>query len=131
MKLLLVPIAICLYQFSFSYTRQHLYKIDNPKSTIQEIRAYILSTLSLDMGKSTVGDILKMKEKWLAIVEDSPDLRRIREPKHQQMEDAVFMWLSDMMSHHSSVIDVMLLMKAKTLGQQLNVTDFGYSRGWL
>jgi len=56
---------------------------------------------------------------------------RYRQPKNQQLEDALFLWFSDMSSHHAAINDEMLIMKAKTLGEQLNVTEFCYSRWWI
>ena len=58
-------------------------------------------------------------------------MMRYRQPKNQQLEDAFFLWFSDMSSQHAAINDEMLIMKAKTLGEQLNVTEFCYSRGWI
>ena len=107
------------------------YKEDHPKATIADIRQHVMKSMCLDIGKSTVGDILKAKEKWLNISDDSPDLLRYRKPKHQELEDAVFLWFTDMSSHHAAINDEMLITKAKTLGDQLDIKDFSYSRGWL
>ena len=43
-----------------------------------------------------------------------------RQLKNQQLEDALFLWFSDMSSHHAAINDEILIMKAKTLGEQLN-----------
>ena len=85
---------------------------------------------SIELGKSTIGDILKDKHKWLDKPADSLDMMRYRQPKSQQLEDALFLWFSDMSLHHAA-INKMHIMKAKTLGEQLNVTEFCYSRGWI
>jgi hypothetical protein len=74
---------------------------------------------------------LKNKDKWIAISVDSKDLTRNRNDKHQQLDDALYLWFSDMTAHHAAINDEMLLTKAKQLGEQLNVTDFFYSRGYL
>ena len=58
-------------------------------------------------------------------------MTRYRQQKNQQLEDALFLWFSDMSLHHAAINDEMLIMKAKTLGEQLNVTEFFYSRGWI
>ena len=86
---------------------------------------------SIELGKSTIGDILKDKHKWLDKPADSLDMMRYHQPKNQQLEDALFLWFSDMSSHHAAINDEMLIMKAKTLGEQLNITELFYSRGWL
>lgn len=36
-----------------------------------------------------------------------------------------------MSSHHAAVNNEMLVEKAKVLSEQLNITDFSYSRGWI
>lgn len=107
------------------------YKEDHPKATIREVRQYIMNDSSIELGKSTIGDILKDKHKWLDKPADSLDMMRYRQPKNQQLEDALFLWFSDMSLHHAAINDEMLIMKAKTLGEQLNVTEFCYSRGWI
>ena len=80
---------------------------------------------SIELGKSTVGDILKDKQKWLHKPADSLDMMHFHQPKTQQLEDALFLWF--MFLHHAAINDEMLIMKAKTLGEQLNVTEFFYS----
>ena len=82
---------------------------------------------SIVFGKSTIGDILKDKHKWLDKPADSLDMMRYRQRKNQQLEHALFLWFSYMSLHHAAINDEMLLMKAKTLGEQLNVTKFFYS----
>ena len=56
---------------------------------------------------------------------------RSRPAKHEKLENALFMWFNDVQINHASVNDEMLIMKAKQLGEKLNITDFAYSRGWL
>lgn len=83
------------------------------------------------LGKSTIGDIIKEKEKWLAVPADSEDSTRSRNAQHQQLDDALYLWFSDMSAYHAAINDEMLLTKARQLGQQIGVTGFSYSRGYL
>ena len=92
-------------------------KIDKPQMSIQDLRQSILKDHNIDMGKSTIGDILKASQKWLSLPESDEDQARARRPKHDQLEDAVYMWFSDMSSHHAAVNDEMLMEKARV---QLN-----------
>ena len=39
------------------------YKAGRPKATIQDIKPYFQKDTSLKLGKSTIGDILQMKDK--------------------------------------------------------------------
>ena len=58
-------------------------------------------------------------------------MMRYRQPKNQQLEDALFLWFPDMSLHHVAINDEMLIIKAKILGQQVNITEFCYSLGWI
>ena len=107
------------------------YREAHSKATIREVRRYIMNDSSIELGKSTIGDILSDKQKWLNKPADSLDMMRYRQPKNQQLEDALFLWFSDISSQHSTINDEMLIMKAKTLGEQMNVTKLCYSRGWI
>ena len=51
---------------------------------------------SIELGKSTVGDILKDKHKWLDKPADSLDMMCYRQLKNQQLEYALFLWFPDM-----------------------------------
>ena len=52
-------------------------------------------------------------------------------PQTQQLDDALYLWITDMTVQHAAINDEMLLTKARQLGDQLNVTDFAYSREYL
>ncbi|XP_061191527.1 jerky protein homolog [Saccostrea echinata] len=106
-------------------------KIDHPNASLQDIRQFIIDETSLTIGKSTIGDILKNKDKWLDVPTDSGDQTRAKHPKHQSLDDALYLWFTDMSARHAAINDDMLLTKAKQLGEQLNITDFNYSRGYL
>jgi len=56
--------------------------------------------------------------------EDAELQRRTRNPEHDQLEDAVYMWFTDSYSHPTAVNDETLLKKAKVLGKELNIADF-------
>lgn len=83
------------------------------------------------LGRSTIGDIIKEKDKWLGVPADSEGLTKSRNAKHQQLDDALYLWFTDMSAHHAAINDEMLLTKARQLGEQLGITDFSYSRGYL
>ena len=106
------------------------YKEDHPTVTIYHIQDHIMKSMSLDIGRSTVGDILRERKKWLTMSEDSPDLNRNRRPRHQELEDAVFWWLTNR-AHNPTIKDETIIAKAKEIGGQLDIKDFSYSPGWL
>ncbi|XP_064413042.1 tigger transposable element-derived protein 6-like [Latimeria chalumnae] len=47
------------------------------------------------------------------------------------MEDALFMWFTEVRGRGAAVNDEMLLEKGRVLGERLGVQDFAYSKGWL
>ena len=86
------------------------YKEHHPKATIQQVRQYIINDSPIELLKSTIGDILKDKHKWLDKLADSLDMMRYRQLKNQQLKkDALFLWFSDMSSHHAAINDEMLI----------------------
>lgn len=88
---------------------------------------------NIEIGKSTMGDILRYPEKWKSSRTQSPSssASRQRPPKHAALEEAVYMWMCDMTSRNATLNDEMVIMKAKKLGQELGIQDFEYSSGWL
>ena len=82
------------------------------------------------IGKSTIGDIVKNKEKWLSIAIDNSSLSHGRHAKNQKLEGAMYLWLSDMSGRNAVINDWMLIEKVKELDVKLNVTDFVYSCGF-
>jgi len=65
------------------------YKNANPNATNEEIG------ILFQIGKSTVGDILRAKEKWILIEESSEEAKkkRSREGEWPKLEEALVMWI--------------------------------------
>ena len=83
---------------------------------------------------STISDILKQSDKWMAYDESNKTEQkstRITQTKHAELEDALFLWLTNALTHNVAISDEILLTKAEQLGKELGVTDLSYSRGWL
>lgn len=110
-----------------------LYKEQNSSLNLSQVRDYVLKEHSLDLGKSTVGDILKRKDKWLSIPSGSLEEQLTREshPHHDDLEKALYMWVLNAASGTTAINDEMLVSKAKVFGELLHVNNFNYSRGWL
>ncbi len=111
-----------------------LYKVSKPKATYEDMMSWFKKKFAKPIGRSTVGDIIRAKDKWIGKDTSTSVLQqrtRDRSPLHQQMEDALFIWLNTMLSKHVAVSDMMLTEKAKQFGADLGITDFGYSTGWL
>ena len=64
------------------------YKANNPTKSYEEVGK------KLGIGKSTVGDIIREKEKWLAVTESStdPNKKRNRGCEWPQLEETLAIW---------------------------------------
>ena len=107
------------------------HKLKNPNLKQSDLVIYASRELNIDVGKSTIGDILRHSDKWLSLPQDSSGMTRARAGKHEDLEKALFIWFSDVTSHHAAVNDDMLITKARGYGEQMGVENFQYSRGWL
>ena len=109
------------------------YKVKNPKETYDSIARVFATKWGTSLDKSTVGDILKEKEKWMVVMEHDPNAKclRSRPALYVNLEDCVFLWMSQVQSKGATISDDVLLEKAKEFGEKIAVSDdFKYSRGW-
>ncbi len=110
------------------------FKVKNSKATYDDMMSWFKKSFDKPIGRSTVGDIIRAKDKWMGKNTSTKVLQQCTRdcsPKYQQLEDALFIWLNNMISKHVSVSDMMLVEKAKQFGADLGITDFGYSNGSL
>lgn len=110
-----------------------VYKRDHPSASQADITSYFAQHYDLTIGRSTISDILKEKEKWLAHEEEGSSIRS-RTAKNQQLDDALQMWMAKMEESHVTVSDLMLIEKAKWFAKQPGIPvppDFKFSKGWL
>lgn len=77
------------------------------------------------MGKSTIYDILREKDRWLSSEPSESQLKRARVPKFSALEEALFTWFGDMRSRGAVVSDDMLIEKARTYGTALGKQNSG------
>ncbi|XP_067656370.1 tigger transposable element-derived protein 2-like [Haliotis asinina] len=108
-----------------------LFKQSNPKVTQSKIITYAVEKFGMKIGRSTVSDILKDSTKWLAVPSNDRSTSRNRKPKHEDLENDLFLWFTDARSRNMILTDELLKTQAKLLGDRLGVVDFAYSRGWL
>ena len=57
--------------------------------------------------------------------------KRHRSAHHGDMEKALFLWFSQTRTDNIPVTDDILREKAKKIGEDLGITDFKFSNGWL
>ena len=63
--------------------------------------------------------------------ETRPDCKRQAKAKHEKMEKATFLWFTSMRAKNVCITQDIMAKKVKEFGDQLGVTDFAYSNGWV
>ena len=107
-----------------------IYKQANPKATYDSIQSHFEKDWGVKVGLSTIGDVWRNQEEWLKVEDDSKMLRT-RTPKHQDVEDTLWLWFCQARSSGAAISDLILKTKAQEFGQRLGITDLTYSNGWL
>lgn len=95
--------------------------------------------LEFKVGRTTIGDILKKKHKFLNFVTSNTDAtqnlkrrRTLRRTVHQDLEDRLFEWYNQIRDSGKYVSGPMIATKAQELHKELGYTDnFSASNGWL
>ena len=109
-----------------------LYKQQHSKATQNDIVAHFTKLWQITVGRSTVCDIIKHSEKWLKVEPKDENKTRECGSRFPELEEALFMWFTDVSVKGLPISDDMLIEKAKTFGEKLGVSDgFLYSKGWL
>jgi hypothetical protein len=73
------------------------------------------------IGKSTVTDILKEKERWLAISEDQESIKKFRGPKWPQLEKALGLWVDNALNTKQDIDDNILKNKAAFFAERFSI----------
>ena len=109
------------------------YKRGHESQTYDELAHLFSSKWQKKIGKSTICDILKQSEKWLAITTASNDSMRERLPKFDKLEQCLWLWFTQASARGAIISEDILIEKAKYFSGELEIkqTEFGYSRGWL
>ena len=99
------------------------YKIANPNVTNEELRQLF------QISKSTVGDILRAKEKWISIEESSEEAKkkRNREGECPKIEEALVTWIDLANKANYTIIGAILAQKAVEFARKLNISGFNAS----
>ncbi|KAL3841513.1 hypothetical protein ACJMK2_019647 [Sinanodonta woodiana] len=106
------------------------YAGDNSNKSHQTIADHFSELWKTTVKRRTVADILKNKEVW----EDetlSPFRKKMRTPKYADLERELVKWYFHLCKLNINVTDEALRRKAKTIGEEMNITGFSYSNGWI
>ncbi|XP_048248519.1 tigger transposable element-derived protein 6-like [Haliotis rufescens] len=107
------------------------FKQSKPNITQNEIITFVREKFCVKIGRSTISDILKESSKWIAVSSSDTSTSRSRKPHQEELENALFLWFSDVRKRNIMLNDELLKTQAKVLGDKLGVEDFSYSTGWL
>lgn len=105
------------------------YKEQYPGASQQNIANYFSVLWDKPISRRCVGDILSEKERWKN--ERRKSVKRLKGAKHQDVESTLIDWIGKMNAESRTVNDKIIKKRAKVIGQQMGVTDFVYSSGWL
>lgn len=109
-----------------------LQKGENPSLKQHELSAWCEKRFGKPIKKNTVSDILKHAKKWLAVRDDCNVIKDMK-CRYPQLETALWTWIITARSSQPTlcISDAMLLNKARKFGEELGITNFEYSTGWL
>jgi hypothetical protein len=107
-----------------------VYKQAHPKATYDIVQTHFEKDWGFKVGLSTTGDVWRAREEWMKF-EGHSKTYRIRTPKNQDVEDALWLWFCQARVSGAAISDLILKTKAQEFGRRLGITDLSYSNGWL
>ena len=106
-----------------------IYHTNNSSKTQQEIATVFSAKFGETVSRRSVGDIIASKEKWMQ--SHGPNSKKLRLGQHSNLDSALQLWFATARSQNAVITDAILREKAKQFGNELGITDFQYSNGWL
>ena len=82
-------------------------------------------------SQSTISDILRQKDIFLAMTDEELDSKRKRKSAHPRMENALAKFVNEMENQGAPASRESLRDQAIAIGKALKITDFEFSDGWL
>jgi len=80
------------------------------------------------ISKSTVGDILRNKDKWLAVTESDANRKCDHGGEWPQLEEALVIWVNLANEANHTITGAILSEKATQFAQKLNISNFKSSQ---
>ncbi|XP_054724207.1 uncharacterized protein LOC129234248 [Uloborus diversus] len=107
------------------------YKQSCPNTSQQSISSHFSIMWKKPISRRCIGDILCHKERWFNVDDARMDAIRMKSAKHEKLEDALYTWIMQMTAKNATITGDTIREHAKIFGQQMNITDFEHSNGWL
>ena len=106
-----------------------IYHTNHSSKTQLEISSVFSAKFSETVSRRSVGDIIACKEKWMQ--NQGPNSKKLRLGQHSNLDSALHLWFATARSQNAVITDALLREKAKHFGNELGITEFQYSNGWL
>ena len=104
----------------------------HPTSSQQELANHFTTLWNIDVKRRTVGDILlKSNQFENDDNENVPPRKRHRSAHYADMESALFIWFTNARAQNIPISEEILKTKARQFGEEMGITEFSYSNGWL
>ena len=97
---------------------------------LKELKEIAQRDMGLDLGVSTLSEILKDELKWTN-KDVSTRHFRLTPTNHIILEKSLIEWISRMDSINGFITEEVIIAKAKEFGEKLNIDDLIFSHGWL
>lgn len=105
-------------------------KKQNAKMTLKQLQETAKRDLGLEIGISTLSEILKDQAKWTQ-ADSSTTYSRMPTSSHIVLEKALIEWIARMDSINGFITEEIIIVKAKEFGEKLEIRDLKFSNGWL
>ncbi|CAB5390911.1 unnamed protein product [Rhizophagus irregularis] len=99
------------------------YQIKNPNISHENIAIYFNRLHNINIKRPTISKILKDRERWLSITNNTSSTYRHREVKYPSLEQALSIWVKQALSKNMILSDNILREKAKEFAQDLNIAE--------
>ena len=97
---------------------------------LTQIKEIVLRDMGLDLGISTISEIVKDESKWQGN-ESSANYSRLPTSTHNVLKNSLLEWISQIDAANGYITEEIIIEKAKEFGRKLNITDLTFSKGWL
>ena len=99
--------------------------------SLTDIHNKIFLENNMDVGISTISEILKKSEKWKQVENTLLVKSKVQSGKHSDLESCLIIWMSKLNAKSIPLNENMIKEKAREFGSLLEISNFSYSNGWL
>jgi len=83
------------------------------------------------IAENTVCNIVKDKEKWLAVSPSDVNKQKTKSPKYPEIESALILWINQALLAKKVITGDIIVEKSKRFAELLGIDDFKGSDGWV